>query len=740
MPRSPAYRRWQSTTNTVLLLFLAALLGCNGDDGDGDGFTVAQGDCDDHDATVYPGAPETCNGRDDDCNGDSDEGAPADAGSWYADADADGYGNPSVRQDACSAPTNFVADDSDCDDLSATVNPSATEICNGWDDDCDGLTDEDDDSVTDAGTWYEDADGDGYGDPSAASVFCEQPSDYVSDTSDCDDDDAAVNPDASEICNGVDDDCDALVDDEDDSLLDVPTWYLDADGDGHGDANQPIVACEMPSGASETSDDCDDADYDLNPSAAEVFGDGVDNDCDDGTGWGGSHSLSGADVKIIGENSYDNAGTRVAFGGDINGDGRDDLLVSSPEANADSGEQTDNGKAYVLFGPVTTSGDLSSADLIMTGANGLNYAGFGLSSAGDTNGDGYDDLLVGAHAANSRGDDSGTAFLVMGPASGGSMYLDEATTAFLGDSEDDHLGWACGGGGDMNADGYDDLLIGAFDADPSGSSTGAVYVIPGPVASGRIDVADAGYTLEGESGADEAGWSVAMTGDTDGDGCDDFLVGAREDDDAGYNAGAAYFLLGPVEASGDLADSHAKLLGELTGAKAGYWTSAAGDVNADGYADSLVGAPLAEVYPGNQGVSYLLYGPISGGISSLSIAEASFIGEIDGGSSGKYVSSAGDVDGDGGDDILIASMGDDEGADDAGCAYLVFGPSSGIFSLADAHVKLLGEAADDEVSAVARAGDQNLDGFDDLLIGAPYDADGGTDAGALYVVFGDGEI
>jgi len=625
----------------------------------------------------------------------------------------------------------------DCDDADPSVYPYAPEICDGKDNDCDGMTDDEDPWISDPTAWFADDDGDGFGDSASSLYACTQPSGHTADATDCDDADATVNPSAAEVCDGVDNDCDGLEDDADADVSDAVTWHADSDGDGFGDSATSLLACTQPGGYTSDSTDCDDTDHDINPDAAEVCDDGVDNDCDgeQSSCLLGTFSLGGADVKISGESSGDNAGYRVAFGGDINRDGIDDLLVSSPYADSKGG--SDTGKAYILFGPVTADGSLSSADLIMMGVNDSDYAGFGLSHAGDMNGDGYDDLLVGAHEADAGWEDAGTAYLVMGPASGGSLVLDAATTTFLGELEGAHLGYAVSGDGDVNDDGHDDLLIGAHGSGSSGTKAGTVYVLHGPIISGCIDAADADYFLEGESSVDQTGKSVALTGDTDGDGYDDFLVGAPGDDDAGELAGAAYLVLGPAERSGNLADSDAKLLGGSARYYAGWSVSAAGDVNADGYADSMVGAPNASAGGGSYcGIIYLLHGPISNGSSSLSIAEASFVGESRHDYAGYQLSSAGDVDGDGGDDILVGSHMEDEGGSNAGCAYLVYGPSSGTLSLADAHVKLTGESADDEVGAVARAGDQNLDGLDDLLIGAPYDDDGGSNAGALYVVFG----
>jgi parallel beta-helix repeat protein len=240
---------------------------------DGDGVTADE-DCDDSDPDVYPGAEETCNALDDDCDGEIDEGAGE---LVYADADDDGWGNAEVTTNACSTGDGWVDTVGDCDDEDPDVHPDAEEICNGVDDDCDGDTDT---GASDAPEWYADADGDGFGDPTEAVTACESPSDAVDPAvgEDCDDDDDTIHPDADEICNGVDDDCDGDIDED---AVDAPAWYADADGDGYGDPEVTSAACEAPSGTVDPAlgEDCDDADAGIHPGAAEHC-DGVDEDCD----------------------------------------------------------------------------------------------------------------------------------------------------------------------------------------------------------------------------------------------------------------------------------------------------------------------------------------------------------------------------------------------------------------------------------------------------------------------------
>jgi len=173
-------------------------------------------DCDDGDSGVYPGASETCDDVDEDCDGTVDEDA-IDPTTWYRDDDGDGYGDPARGTDACDAPTDYLADDSDCDDSDAVVSPVGVESCDDADEDCDGTIDEE---ALDATTWYDDADNDGFGDPDFDTVSCQAPSGGVDNDGDCDDTDASVNPDAQEICDGQDNDCDGTAEADEDVLGD----------------------------------------------------------------------------------------------------------------------------------------------------------------------------------------------------------------------------------------------------------------------------------------------------------------------------------------------------------------------------------------------------------------------------------------------------------------------------------------------------------------------------------------
>ncbi len=217
--------------------------------------------------------PESCNGVDDDCDGVIDDGVGP---LWYLDDDGDGFGDPLSATQACDPPFDHVDNDEDCDDTSASIHPGAAELCNEGDDDCDTTIDED---PVDPTTWYLDDDGDGYGDPLLFIADCEAPADHVANGGDCDDADPARNPDATEACNGGDDDCDGESDEP--GAEGSTTYFHDLDEDGWGDAGATLAACVLPDGYVEDDTDCDDDDGDVHPGATEVCNQ-VDDDCNEG--------------------------------------------------------------------------------------------------------------------------------------------------------------------------------------------------------------------------------------------------------------------------------------------------------------------------------------------------------------------------------------------------------------------------------------------------------------------------
>ncbi len=259
-------------------------------------------DCDDTStvaADVFPGADEICDGIDNDCDGDIDDDDSVvldpDRSQYYPDADSDRFPNlDGAFVVACTAPIGYLASgsaDADCDDTNSAINTAADEICDGIDNDCDEDIDDDDDDVTDASKtdFFPDGDADGYPDLTGTPVSqCQVPFGHLDPfglSTDCDDSRSSINPGELEICDGLDNDCDAAIDDADDSITGANTWYSDLDGDSYGDPAAAILSCDTAPGPGEVinSDDCDDTTEDIAPGATELC-DGRRNDCSTGTG------------------------------------------------------------------------------------------------------------------------------------------------------------------------------------------------------------------------------------------------------------------------------------------------------------------------------------------------------------------------------------------------------------------------------------------------------------------------
>ncbi len=676
-----------------------ALVGC-GVDRDGDG-VLSSHDCDDRDSAV------------------------GEAPTWYADQDGDGFGRGGSTRDSCGPVEGFASAHGDCDDHDASAHPGAAEHCDGIDQDCDDLIDED---AADAATWYFDQDLDGYGDPDVEQVACDRPEGWSPTADDCDDLSEASHPGADEVCDEEDNDCDGEVDDDD--SLGQSTWFLDADGDGHGDPDYAVEGCAAPDGWVESPEDCDDSSAEASPDLTEEnCDDGLDNDCDgvaDSCGLRGEQELDRTEGRVVGLNSNDLLGTAVAGVGDVDRDGIDDILLGAPQADHVA---SNGGGAYLIAGPLTGRMPSTAADATLTGSSSNGNAGAALAAAGDLDGDLFADLLVAAPNVDGGKSDSGMVYVVHGPVTG-SVSLNSAWARIGGEGLGDHAGTALDGAGDVNADGYADLIVGAQDSD---SGRGGAFLVNGPV-SGSSELGDARAILRGRALGDAAGASVAGVGDTDGDGFDDLLVGAPHQSYDHDDAGEVYLLRGPVSGVLYLDESDASWAGGAGQVLLGSSVAAAGDLDLDGYDDMLLGAPGQN---DGAGRGYVIYGPVDDAEDVADVVGSQF----NGGSAmaaGETFVAPGDLDQDGYPDLAIGAP---DHADSRGAVFFLYGPSEdwGTTDLSLVGARRSGDADGDAAgAALAPAGDTNDDGFPDLIVGAAGNDETGTGAGQAYLLLGGG--
>jgi len=481
-------------------------------------------------------------------------------------------------------------------------------------------------------------------------------------------------------------------------------------------------------------------------------------------------SLNGSNgFSLVGAAAGNHTGTSVHSAGDVNGDGFDDVIVGAPYNGLG-----DAGASYVVFGKAGGFGasiNLSALNgtngFRLDGVAGDDLTGRSVSAAGDINGDGFADVIVGAPGADTNGPYSGASYVVFGHAGGFTPAVAlsalNGTNGFRidGAAANDNSGLAVSSAGDVNGDGFDDLIIGAPDgfAGLAGSSFVVFGKAGGFGSSMSLSTLNGsnGFRIDGIFSGDAFGASVHSAGDVNGDGFDDVIVGAPNATPGGPLSGASYVIFG--HAGGFDAAINVATLDGVNGfrvdgltsnGRAGYSVSAAGDINGDGFGDLVVGVFGDDRLGLYSGTAYVVFGRSAFAQDvDVSALDGSNGFRLDGvralDAAGWSVADAGDVNGDGFADVLISAKNFSvPGAHAAGAAFVVFGHAGGFAPVVDLGAlngnngfRIDGVATYDATGfSVSAAGDVNGDGFDDLIVGASQAGPNGPYSGAAYVVFG----
>jgi hypothetical protein len=429
------------------------------------------------------------------------------------------------------------------------------------------------------------------------------------------------------------------------------------------------------------------------------------------------------DVVVRGESADDDFGWAVAGAGDVNGDAIPDLLVGAP---ANDFIDDFAGRAYVFLGPLSPNMNAGVADATISAEAFGDNLGVAVAGGFDTDDDGHDDILVGARGNDTPGIQAGRVYLFRGPLAGdhGATSAD----AIISGTEYSELGRAVAAGS-LDDDGFDEVIVGAPDADGLGAISGEVYVFNGPV-QGALGAGDADATLSGVLLNELVGSSIAI-GDLDDDGTGDLVVGGPRPPLNGTDTGRVYVFHGPVQGTLSVLQADAVLYGEATNDAFGSSVDAGRDVDGDGVEDLVVGA--SQLFNPGAGKAYLFLGPLDGSIQATD-ADAVFVGEAEDDVFGDSVALVPDTDGDGRAEVLVGAWNNAAGGQRAGRAYLFRGGSlAGTIAAGQADLFLTGGPSPDQVGLSVAGDDLDGSGLGDLIIGAPQFAEG--DRGLTYVVY-----
>ncbi|MCK6524165.1 FG-GAP-like repeat-containing protein [Myxococcota bacterium] len=597
------------------------------------GFVAQGGDCDDSDDTVYPDAAERCEGVDNDCDGAIDEDVQT---SWFRDADDDGHGDATGALTSCDPPAGYAASSDDCDDTRADVSPSATEVCDAADNNCDGSIDE---GVTT--TYYLDADSDGYGDPDYITAACSLPAGYAATATDCDDNTSSANPGATEYCDGLDNNCDAKVDE--DSAADAPTWYIDYDKDNYGSTAYTKTQCSQPSGYTALSTDCDDTTAKTYPGAAE-YCDGVDTDCD-GTKDEGDALDADVYYRDADSDTYGDPGSTTTS-------------CSLPSGYVTDSSDCEDGAATAYPGSTATE----------TPKDGIDQDCDGEDLCTDLNCDGLPDVVLAQQYTGSK--HSGSLYLYMNQGSGKFSSSKVTTLASSGSYGYDVA--------DLDQDGYQDVIIANYYDGSTTSLNSMVYW-----------GSAAGYSTADSTALPTIGAVRVLVHDLNLDGWDDLTFVSH------YNSSSSSYSVNSIIYFGSASGFSTSRTTSLS--TPGGWEGMVEDLDNDGYPDLI----FCDYYSGSSYStnSYIYWGS-SGGYSSSDRTSLPTLGCYD-------VDTA-DFNADGYTDLAFAHHYD--GSAYSTSSYVYYGSASGYSTAYRSSLTTYG-------SLEVAIGDFDGDSFEDVAFG-----------------------